>query len=60
MTDSASANVANSNETPGTVTTGPLPSSRKVFVKSANDASVNVAMREVDLEPSSGEAPVRI
>lgn len=56
MSDTA----ANSNEAPGTITTGPLPSSRKVFIESASDASVRVAMREVDLEPSSGEAPVRI
>src|SRR5688500_17409103 len=37
------------------VTTGPIRSSRKVHV-----GPLRVAMREIDLEPSSGEAPVRV
>src|SRR4029079_19318440 len=35
------------------VTTGPIRGSRKIHV-----GSLNVAMRAVDLEPSSGEPPV--
>ncbi len=45
---------------PGSITTGPLPASRKVFVASDHDPRVSVAMREIDLEPSSGEAPIRV
>jgi len=37
------------------VTTGPIRGSRKVHV-----GDLRVAMREVDLEPSSGEAPLRL
>jgi phosphomethylpyrimidine synthase len=40
------------------VTTGPLRGSRKIYVEAAD--GVRVAMREVTLEPSSGEPPVRI
>ena len=42
------------------VTTGPLPSSRKVHVPAETNPSIKVAMREVDLDPHSGEEPVRI
>ncbi len=42
------------------ITTGPLPSSRKVHVKSDRMPDVAVAMREVDLEPSAGDPPVRV
>ncbi len=42
------------------VTTGPLPSSRKIHVPGVLHPTVRVAMREVDLAPSAGEAPVRI
>jgi phosphomethylpyrimidine synthase len=38
------------------VTTGPIRGSRKVFVEGRN--GIRVAMRAVDLEPSSGEPPV--
>src|SRR4051794_26575952 len=38
------------------VTTGPIRGSRKIYVKGRNGAEV--AMRAVDLEPSSGEPPV--
>src|SRR6059058_1809486 len=38
------------------VTTGPIRGSRKVYVEGRN--GVRVAMRAVDLEPSSGEPPV--
>ena len=37
------------------VTTGPIRGSRKVHV-----GRLNVAMREIDLEPSSGEPPLRV
>ncbi len=37
------------------VTTGPIRGSRKVHV-----GPLNVAMREIDLEPSSGEPPLRV
>ena len=42
------------------VTTGPIRGSRKVYVESPRDPSVRVAMREIELEPSSGEPPVRV
>ncbi len=37
------------------VTTGPIRGSRKVHV-----GPLRVAMREITLEPGSGEAPVRV
>ena len=42
-----------------TVTTGPLPGSRKVHVEGSRPG-LRVAMREVDLDPSCGEPPVRL
>ena len=42
------------------VTTGPIRGSRKIHVASPNDPSVRVAMREIDLEPSCGEPPLRV
>jgi phosphomethylpyrimidine synthase len=47
-------------ETPFSVTTGPLPSSRKVHVKGEKFADVNVAMREIILSASSGELPFTV
>jgi phosphomethylpyrimidine synthase len=41
------------------VTTGALPGSRKIHVEGSRP-DIRVAMREVDLEPSAGEPPVRI
>ncbi|MGE5506721.1 MAG: phosphomethylpyrimidine synthase ThiC [Actinomycetota bacterium] len=41
------------------VTTGPLPGSRKIHVAGSRP-DMRVAMREVDLEPSAGEPPVRL
>src|SRR3954462_12174172 len=38
-----------------TVTTGPIRGSRKIHV-----GPLNVAMREIALEPSSGESPLRV
>src|SRR5262245_49645526 len=40
-----------------TVTTGPIRGSRKIFVEKNG---VKVAMRQVDLEPTSGEPPVTL
>jgi phosphomethylpyrimidine synthase len=42
------------------VTTGPLPGSRKVHVAGTLFPDIRVAMREVALEPSANEPPVRI
>jgi phosphomethylpyrimidine synthase len=42
------------------VTTGPIRGSRKIHVPSPNDPTVRVAMREIDLEPSSGEPSLRV
>lgn len=42
----------------GKVTTKPFPASNKVYIDGKN--SIKVAMREVALEPTSGEKPVRI
>ena len=42
------------------VTTGPLPGSRKIHVAGSLFPDIRVAMREVALEPSAKEPPVRI
>ena len=42
------------------VTTGPIRGSRKIHVPSPDMPAVRVAMREIDLEPSSGEPPLRV
>ncbi|TAN77899.1 MAG: phosphomethylpyrimidine synthase ThiC, partial [Magnetospirillum sp.] len=41
------------------VTTGPMPGSRKIHVEGSRP-DIRVAMREIDLEASSGEPPVRV
>ncbi len=41
------------------VTTGPFPSSRKVHVRGQLHPELSVAMREIDLEASANEPPVR-
>ena len=43
-----------------TVSTGPLPSSRKIHVAGEIHKEIRVAMREIDLDPSAGEPPVRV
>jgi phosphomethylpyrimidine synthase len=43
-----------------TVSTGPLPASRKVHVPGRLFPDLRVALREIDLEPGCGEAPVRV
>jgi len=42
------------------VTTGPIRGSRKIHVPAQGNPNVRVAMREIHLEPSSGEPPVRV
>ena len=42
------------------VTTGPIRGSRKIHVESPRLPGVAVAMREIHLEPGSGEPPVRV
>ncbi|MDP9097107.1 MAG: phosphomethylpyrimidine synthase ThiC, partial [Pseudomonadota bacterium] len=42
------------------VTTGPLPGSRKIYVPGERFPDLRVAMREVKLEDSANEPPVRI
>ncbi|MGN6268409.1 MAG: phosphomethylpyrimidine synthase ThiC [Sphingomonas sp.] len=42
------------------VTTGPIRGSRKVHVPARTGSGIRVAMREIDLEPSSGEPPLRV
>ncbi len=41
------------------VTTGSFPSSRKVHVTGCLHPEISVAMREIDLEASAGEPPIR-
>jgi phosphomethylpyrimidine synthase len=41
------------------VTTGPFPASRKVYAPGQLHSQLSVAMREIDLDPSAGEPPVR-
>jgi phosphomethylpyrimidine synthase len=63
MQDKTTQPELNGNQTPitsDTVTTGPLASSRKVYVPSTTDPAIRVAMREVDLEATSGEPSVRV
>jgi phosphomethylpyrimidine synthase len=43
-----------------TVTTGPLPSSRKVHLEGALHKEIRVPMREIDLDPSANEPALRV
>jgi phosphomethylpyrimidine synthase len=45
---------------PFTVSTGPLPASRKIHIAGEHYPEIRVAMREIDLDPSAGEPPVRV
>ncbi|MGB7367666.1 MAG: phosphomethylpyrimidine synthase ThiC, partial [Methylovirgula sp.] len=45
---------------PQTVTCGPLPGSRKIYVEPQGHAEIKVPFREIQLDPSSGEPPVRV
>jgi len=42
------------------ITTGELPGSKKIYVRSEHDDSVRVPMREIHLHPSANEVPVRV
>ncbi|GGC98580.1 phosphomethylpyrimidine synthase ThiC [Aquisalinus flavus] len=42
------------------VTTGPLPASRKVYVRSDRFADLRVPIREIDLHPSANEPPLPV
>jgi phosphomethylpyrimidine synthase len=42
------------------VTTGSFPSSRKIHVSGRRHGDIRVAMREIDLEPTANEPPVRV
>src|SRR5215208_5233338 len=42
------------------VTTGPFPSSRKIYVAGKRHGDIQVAMREIDLEPSANEPAIRV
>ncbi|MEO0963350.1 MAG: phosphomethylpyrimidine synthase ThiC, partial [Pseudomonadota bacterium] len=42
------------------VTTGPLPASTKVYVSPDGHPDVRVPLREIELEPSAMEPPVRV
>jgi len=42
------------------VTTGPIRGSRKIHVPARTGSGIRVAMREIALEPSSGEPPLRV
>ncbi len=43
-----------------TVTIGPLPASRKIYVSGDRHDGIRVAMREIDLSESANEPPVRV
>jgi phosphomethylpyrimidine synthase len=45
---------------PQTVSTGPLPASRKVYVRGKRHSDLRVPMREIDLSPSANEPPLRV
>jgi phosphomethylpyrimidine synthase len=42
------------------VTTGPLPASRKIHIAGAHHPGIRVAMREIALDPSAKEPPLRV
>ncbi|HEV2597813.1 phosphomethylpyrimidine synthase ThiC [Sphingopyxis sp.] len=48
------------NTAPIGVTTGPIRGSRKIHVAAQTGSGIRVAMREIDLDPHSGEPPVRV
>ena len=42
------------------ISTGPIPGSKKTYVSAGKDGQLRVPFREVALEPSANEAPVRL
>jgi len=49
--------IAAKNITP-TVTTGPLPASRKIYIPGDIHSDIRVPMREISVHPTAGEPPV--
>lgn len=43
-----------------TVSAGPLPASRKIYVKGKIHPEIRVPMRQIELHPTSGEPPVTV
>jgi phosphomethylpyrimidine synthase len=54
------ADIPSHLETGARVTTGPLPASTKIHVPGRLHPQLRVPMREIALEPSAGEPPVRV
>ncbi len=52
-------NIAAKNITP-TVTTGPLPASKKIYIPGEIHSDIRVPMREISVHPTSGEPPVTV
>ncbi|MCK5092386.1 MAG: phosphomethylpyrimidine synthase ThiC [Gammaproteobacteria bacterium] len=48
------------NDAQFSVTTGPIPGSKKIYVESDDDASVRVAMRQIDMEDGCGEPALKV
>ncbi len=48
------------NDAKFSVTTGPIPGSKKIYVKSDSNASVRVAMRQIDMEDGCGEPALKV
>jgi len=42
------------------VTTGPFPASQKIYINGSLHNDIRVAMREISLEPSANEKPLRV
>ena len=53
------ADIPSHLEAPG-VTTGPLPASRKIHVAGQVHPGIRVPLREISLEPTANEPPVRV
>src|SRR5664279_1875736 len=48
------------NLAPQSVTSGPLPGSRKIYYRPGGHGDVAVPLREIALDPSANEPPVRV
>jgi len=46
--------------TPESVTQGPLPGSRKIYIEPACSPGMRVPVREIMLDPNSSEPPLRV
>ncbi|MGE0747720.1 MAG: phosphomethylpyrimidine synthase ThiC, partial [Rhodospirillales bacterium] len=56
----AAADHTPSSHTPSSVTTGPIPGSRKTYVAAPGRHGAAVPFREVALQPEANEPPVRL